>query len=155
MATAGVSTLGILFGWAAYSDSTPSKFTLLNRINAIGEISLETEQIDASALEDLVSRYVAGRQDTGGTFDVTINLTDETRDEWDKVINADSTGKGLWFEVYSPLLTDGFFIVAQPPKSIPLPAMDQNSLMTVTMQLTINEYKGMMTAIKPTASPGG
>lgn len=152
MATAGISTLGVLFGWAAYSETTPTSFTLLSRINSIGEISLETEQIDASSLEDMVSRYVAGRQDTGGTFDVTINLTDETRDEWDKVIKADSTGKGLWFEVYSPYLTDGFFLVAQPPKSIPLPAMDQNSLMNVTMQLTISEYKGMLTAVKPTAS---
>lgn len=152
MATAGISTLGVLFGWAAYSETTPTSFTLLSRINSIGEISLETEQIDASALEDMVSRYVAGRQDTGGTFDVTINLTDETRDEWDKVIKADTAGKGLWFEVYSPYLTDGFFLVAQPPKSIPLPAMDQNSLMNVTMQLTISEYKGMMTAVKPTAS---
>ena len=32
--------------------SMPSSFTLLTRINAIGGISLETEQIDASALED-------------------------------------------------------------------------------------------------------
>ncbi len=45
--------------------SLPSSFTVLTRINAIGGISLETEQIDASALEDYVTRYVAGRQDTG------------------------------------------------------------------------------------------
>lgn len=32
--------------------SMPGSFTLLTRINAIGGISLETEQIDASALED-------------------------------------------------------------------------------------------------------
>lgn len=53
MAAAGVSTLGIKFGYAAGTYSTkPSTFTLLTRINAIGGIALETEQIDASALED-------------------------------------------------------------------------------------------------------
>lgn len=45
MAQAGVSTLGIKLGWAIGS-SKPAAFTQLNRINAIGGISLETEQID-------------------------------------------------------------------------------------------------------------
>jgi hypothetical protein len=56
----------IKFGYAVESyDTVPSSFTLLNRINNIAGISLETEQIDASALEDYVTRYIAGRQDTG------------------------------------------------------------------------------------------
>lgn len=53
MAAAGVSSLGLLLGYAGGTyDTKPASFTLLNRINAIGGISLETEQIDASALED-------------------------------------------------------------------------------------------------------
>lgn len=64
MARPGVSTLGIKLGWNIGS-SMPSSFQVLTRINAIGGISLETEQIDASALEDYVTRYIAGRQDTG------------------------------------------------------------------------------------------
>lgn len=51
MAAPGVSTLGILLGWNI-GTSMPSSFTKMTRINAIGGISLETEQIDASALED-------------------------------------------------------------------------------------------------------
>ena len=54
----------IKLGWNIGS-SMPSSFNVLTRINAIGGISLETEQIDASALEDYVTRYIAGRQDTG------------------------------------------------------------------------------------------
>ena len=66
MAAAGVSSLGLLLGYAGGTyDTKPSSFTLLTRINAIGGIALETEQIDASALEDLVTRYVAGRADSG------------------------------------------------------------------------------------------
>lgn len=66
MAAAGVSSLGLLLGYAGGTyDTKPGSFTLLTRINAIGGIALETEQIDASALEDLVTRYVAGRADSG------------------------------------------------------------------------------------------
>lgn len=45
MAQPGISTLGIKLGYGIGS-SMPSSFTLLTRINAIGGISLETEQID-------------------------------------------------------------------------------------------------------------
>lgn len=45
MAAPGVSTLGIKLGYGIGS-SLPSSFTWLTRINAIGGISLETEQID-------------------------------------------------------------------------------------------------------------
>lgn len=66
MAAPGVSTLGVLLGYSAtVSETKPSSFTLLHRINEIGEISLEVEQIDASALEDYVAKYVEGRADTG------------------------------------------------------------------------------------------
>lgn len=41
----GISTIGIKLGWAI-GISKPSAFTQLHRINAIGGISLETEQID-------------------------------------------------------------------------------------------------------------
>lgn len=152
---AGVSTLGVEMFYAEFGGGTlpVSGYTKLNRINAIGEISLETEQIDASALEDLVSRYVAGRQDSGGTWEVTVNLTDETRDEWETLITTynsdDNKGKGLWFQVASPYLEDAFYVLAQPPQAIPLPSMDQNGLMTVSMTLTISEYKGMNTKHVP------
>ncbi len=43
----------------------PAAFTQLERCNNISGINLSTEQIDASSLEDYVTKYVAGRQDTG------------------------------------------------------------------------------------------
>ena len=62
MALAGISTLGITFGYGAETTAgeKPSAFKQLTRINAIGGITIENEQIDASALEDAVSRYVQG-----------------------------------------------------------------------------------------------
>lgn len=155
MAAPGISTLGVLLGYSATPSTTkPTAFTLLHRINAIGGISISPEQIDASALEDLVSRYVEGRSDTGGTVSITVNATDDTIEEWDKVFKAsDEAGEeGLWFEVYSPYLTKAFYFIAQTPSSFPMPEQGQNALMTVEIPLTIVEYKGLDTAQKPTDS---
>lgn len=151
MAVAGVSTLGIKLGWAIGS-SMPSSFTRLTRINAIGGISLETEQIDASALEDYVTRYIAGRQDSGGNFPITVNITDDTIAEWTDLIaayNAKSNDEALYLEVWSPYLTNAFFIKSQPPQVLPMSEMAQNELQTIEIGMTIEEYLGMDTAVEP------
>ena len=81
MALAGISTLGITlsYGVETTAGTKPATFNLLTRINAIGGITQDTEQIDASALEDTSSKYIAGRADTGGTVSVTVNLTPDRR----------------------------------------------------------------------------
>lgn len=148
MATAGISTLGITFGYGveAEAGTKPTAFTKLTRINSIGGINIEPEQIDASALEDLITRNVAGRSDTGGTVTITVNFTEETKAEWKKVISdyeALTDGKQMWFETIVPGFADAFFVVAQPPKQIPQPEIGQNELLTIEMNLTIEDYKGM------------
>lgn len=152
--TAGVSTLGVKFGWGIGSgDTKPSAFTWLERCNSVGGIALSTEQIDASALEDEISRYIAGRQDTGGTFSATFNLTTEVVTQLEAMItayNGLTSGQKLWTEVWSPFLTDGFYAIVQAPKHIPQPDMSQNELMTVEMTFILEEYKGMSAGIEPT-----
>ena len=144
----GLSTLGITFGYGVESSAgtKPSSFTQLNRINNIGGISMDVEQIDASALEDTQTKYVAGRADTGGQWEVTVNFTDETADEWADLITAYNTAQAsnlnLWFEVILPNQTDAFFVVAQPPQQLPMPEIGQNELLTVAISLTVVEYKG-------------
>lgn len=153
MALAGMSTLGITFGYGVEDTAgvKPTAFTQLNRINSIGGITIENEQIDASALEDMVSRYVQGRADTGGAFPVSINFTPETNEEWKDVIEeyslAAADGKRMWFETIIPGFNEAFFVVAQPPTAIPQPEIGQNELLVVEMNLTIEEYKGMDTKV--------
>lgn len=150
--TAGVSTLGVKFGYGVGTSTAPQSVTWLERCNQIGGISLETEQIDASALEDEISKYVAGRQDTGGTWTVTFNVTDEVVTQLEAMITAYqglTSGQKMWFEVWSPYLTKAFWVVAQPPLHIPMPEVGQNELQTVEMTFTIEDYKGMLTAVEP------
>lgn len=146
---AGISTLGIKFGYGVetVAGQKPTTFKRLHRINSIGGITIENEKIDASSLEDLTSRYVQGRGDTGGTFAVGVNLTTETLAEWKAVIaeynEAFEAGKRVWWETVIPGFDEAFFVVAQPPTAIPQPDFAQNELLVVDMNLTIEEYLGM------------
>lgn len=149
---AGVSTLGITFGYGTETTAgtKPTKFTQLTRINSIGGIDVENEQIDASAIEDFVSRYVQGRADTGGNFPIGVNFTPDTKKEWATLItayNALTGGKRMWFEVVIPGFDEAFFIVAQPPSMISLPEIGGNELLSNTFNLVIEEYKGMETKV--------
>ena len=152
MAVAGISTLGITFGYGVETTAgtKPATFSQLTRINNIGGLSIEPEQIDASALEDFVTRYIAGRADTGGSVPITVNATDATITEWEAVITAYeglTGGAKMWFEVISADLTKAFFFVAQPPSTLPMPEMGQNELLTMEIPLTIEEYKGLDTKV--------
>lgn len=152
MAVAGLSSLGITFGYGTETTAgtKPTTFNTLTRINQIGGITIEPEVIDASALEDAVTRNIKGRADTGGTWAVTVNFTADTKKEWTDLIAAYKAltgGKRMWFEVLHPQLEDAFFVVAQPPEQIPMPETGQNELWTIEMNLTIEEYKGMDTKV--------
>lgn len=148
MALAGISTLGITFGYGVETSAgvKPTTFKQLTRINSIGGIAIENEQIDASALEDVTSRYIQGRGDTGGTFPVGVNFTPETLTEWTEVIEEYNTAKKnglrMWFQTIVPGFSEGDFVVAQPPTKIPSPEKSQNELLVVEMNLTIEEYVG-------------
>ena len=58
----------------------------------------------------------------------------------------------MWFEVVIPGISDAFFVIAQPPEQIPMPEIGQNELLTVEMNLTIEEYKGLDTKVELTKS---
>lgn len=155
MALAGISTLGILFGYAAETTAgtQPTTFTKLTRINSIGEINIEPEQIDASAIEDDITKYVAGRSDTGGSLPIQVNATPETITEWETLIssyNSLDSGKEMWFNTYIEKLGKSFMVKAQPPAKLPQPEIGQNSLLVMTINLTIVSYEGAVTAVKPT-----
>lgn len=146
MAVSGVSTLNMRLAYGAYSsnDSLPGSVTAMGRINAIGEISLSQESIDASAIEDTVTQYVEGRSDTGGEWTVTVNVTDETITEWNTI-----KGTTKWFEVYHPNLTKAWFVAAAVPAKLPLSAIDQNGLLTMEISLVVKFYHGLDTKVAP------
>ena len=146
MADYGLSTLGVRL-YAAESATgakvtTASAYSLLTRINSIGEMTMEANSIDASALEDYVTHYVAERSDVSDTFPVTINLTNETEEEWAALL-----GKKVCFLISIPGLTKQIFVIATVPSKLPAPGFDQNGLMTTTINCTTNDFIGFDTAV--------
>lgn len=152
---AGVSTNGVklLYGIETEAGVKPATFTQLHRISNIGGIDLQPEQIDASALEDLASSYIAGRSDTNGTWAVEVNLTNETITEWTTLISASKSARNnnlnTWFEVVVEGLDEAFFVIAETPSQIPMPDVSQNVALVGTMNLTVNTYKGLDTKVVP------
>nr|DAV21399.1 MAG TPA: tail tube protein [Caudoviricetes sp.] len=150
---ADLTTLGVTvhYGVETVKGTKPTTFTWLKRCSAIGGISLDTEQIDVSALEDYITQYAAGRQDTGGTWELTFNLNADVITAIKKLFADAKTAKGkefrVWFEVVFPDLADAFFVVAEPGREIPLPEIGQNEAATLPLTLIINEYKGLDTKV--------
>lgn len=158
MAQAGISTLGVKLSYGVETTAgvKPTTFDVLHRINSIGGISIEPETIDASALEDTVTRSVAGRGTSAGNFTIGVNVTNDTIAEWEKVI-ADykevmDDGLRVWWQVSSPSLERAYYIAAQPPLEIPMPDIGQNELLVVEIPLTIDEFLGMQAKVEPNDS---
>lgn len=154
-AVAGLSTLGVTFSYGVETTAgtKPTTFKLLSRINSIGEITVTPEPIDASALEDRQTRKIAGRDTVSDTVTVTVNKTDETIEEWKKVItayNGLTGGKRMWFQEITPGITDAEFFVAQPPSKLPITSKEQNGLLTMALNLIIEEMVGTDTKVEPT-----
>lgn len=151
MADAGLSTLGVTF-WGAESTTgtkvtTASDYKQFTRINAIGEVTIDPENIDASALEDYFTRNVPGRSTLTDSLAITINLTDATATEWESVL-----GKKMCFMTVVPGLTGAFFVIANVPNKIPQPAFDQNGLLTVAINCTVDEFIGLDEKVEVTVT---
>jgi hypothetical protein len=138
---AGLSTLGIKVYQALSADqkkvTDASAYSQLTRINSIGEASITPENIDASALEDLVSRYVAGRATVTDSLAITINQTDDTMTEWTALL-----GKTICIMIDVPDLSQACFAIVTVPNQLPLSPIDQNGLLTMAINCTINNFIG-------------
>lgn len=145
-----LTTLGVTFGYGieTTAGTKPTTFTQLKRCNSIGGISLNTEQIDVSALEDYLTQYASGRQDTGGTWEVIFNMNPDITIPAIKKLYSDSktakaSGLATWFEVVFENMDDAFFVVAETGREIPMPDISQSEAATLPITLIISQYKGL------------
>ena len=146
---AGLSTLGITFGYAIGS-TKPASFTQLEHIVSIGEMTVEPETIDVSCLEDYTSKFVAGRGTITDSLPVVVNFTDEVEQQWDAVLSAyaaRTTGQTCWFEIIIPGKSKAAFFKAAPPAKLPIPSMEQNGSFQATINLTVEDLVGWDTKV--------
>lgn len=142
----GISTLGVKLYGAESADgkkvTESSSYELYGRINSIGEVSVDPASIDASALEDYVTKRIAGRSDVSETLTIGVNLTDETLTAWEAI-----KGKKVCWMIDIPSLTKAVFVVGEVPSTLPLPGLDQNALLVMSVNLIVNDFIGFDTKI--------
>ena len=84
-------------------------------------------------------------------------MTDDVVTQLEAMIDEYTTAKAsslqMWFEVWHPDMDKGFFVIAEPPKFLPMPEFGQNELQTIELTFTIVEYKGQLDAVKPVENP--
>lgn len=150
-----LTTIGVKLGYAIETSKgqKPTEFTWLKRCKSIAGIELTTDKIDLTALEDKIKQYAEGVADTGGDWSLTFGLNDDVVTKLAKLredsVAAKNDGKATWFNVWFPGLAKSFFIIAEPGM-IPLPEIGVASPAEIKINCTINEYKGLETAIEPT-----
>lgn len=152
----GISMVGSMLAYAneTVAGTKPSTFAQVFRVQSFGGITLTQNQVEVTATDDIVSKFIGGRQDTGGTVDVVVYVTPETMAQWDDIIDEYYTsdgGKLQWYELYVPGLTNGWFFKLQPPRKLPSPELTNgDDAYVLTIPMIINEYVGKDTAVKPT-----
>lgn len=78
---------------------------------------------------------------------------DQIKTLYTAAATAKNSGKGVWFQVQFPSMSDAFFVVAECGTEIPLPEVGQNEAATMSISLVISEYKGLLP--KVTWATGG
>ena len=154
-----LTTLGVTVGYGieTVKGQKPATFYQLEECSSIGGIELSTEQIDVSALEDYVTQYAAGRQDTGGDWTLGFQMDpDKSVAQIKALYSASATarqsGLATWFEVVFPDMSDAFFVIAECGSAVPMPEIGQNEAATMDISLVISEYKGLDTKVALTPS---
>ena len=147
---AGLSTLGVKASYAVetVAGTKPSTGWLqLERLTSIGGLSLSTEQIDVTAIEDVFKRYAAGQQDTGGNIEIGFNVTPEVIAQIEKLFNASNTAKSAskatWLQISHDDMSRAFFIKIECPRAIPVPETSANSAWQITVNFIVSSYEGL------------
>lgn len=157
---ADLSTIGVKIGYAVATTNgaKPTSFTWLERCKSIGGISLSQETIDVTALEDYIMQYAEGRADTGGAWELTFGVNDDVVTSLETMLSeaatAKTAGKEIWWDVWFPGLKKSFYVIATPGTKIALPEIGGGAAAEFPISLTVNEYKGLDTAIEPKAASG-
>lgn len=152
-----LSTLGVqlAYGVETIAGTKPETFTSITGIKSIPDLNPEPNSIQVTPLsETQYHQYVDGLKDISGALSFGANLTEAFITEWEAIYSAyttaKETGKKVWFEIYHPELTKGFFFIGNP-SPLGLSAMEVDASLDINVYVVPTEVKGYDTAIKPTA----
>lgn len=145
-----ITTVGASVSYAveATAGTRPtSGFTKIPDVNTAPEIALDVDALDASNIEDLITRYVAGRQDPGGAKAFTLNHTEAAITAWATLCTASATakasGKLTWIQYkYPSPASKAFFFAIDPVTPLGNAGIEQNSVSTLNATFVVTKVEG-------------
>lgn len=138
-----LSTAGVTLNYCVETTSgtrPTTGYTKIPEVKSIPELNPEPDTLDSTTLEATEYRtYIAGLKDMGGSLGFTANLTQDSMDTWDTVVEAydtaAATNKAMWFCVIVPGLTNALYFTGQP-SPMGLPSMDVSAVLETTLYIT-------------------
>ncbi len=138
-----LSTAGVTLNYCVETTSgtrPTTGYTKIPEVKSIPELNPEPDTLDSTTLESTEYRtYIAGLKDMGGSLGFTANLTQDSMDTWDTVVEAYDTAaaanKAMWFCVIVPGLTNALYFTGQP-SPMGLPSMDVSAVLETTLYIT-------------------
>nr|DAG79764.1 MAG TPA: tail tube protein [Caudoviricetes sp.] len=138
-----LSTAGVTLNYCVETTSgtrPTTGYTKIPEVKSIPELNPEPDTLDSTTLEATEYRtYIAGLKDMGGSLGFTANLTQDSMDTWDAVVEAYNTAaaanKAMWFCVIVPGLTNALYFTGQP-SPMGLPSMDVSAVLETTLYIT-------------------
>ena len=159
MARLGLSSIGIKIGFQIETDKgvKPTTFKWFENCSAAGGSTNDRDQIDVTPMDETsYRRYRAGLGDSGGTKSLTFFLDNEGGiiDDWKELQQLAKTaaadGKACWMEKWYPDMPYAYFCTIEPGE-LPDPDLSVASAVEMEINNVVNEDKGWLDAVEPTA----
>lgn len=137
------STAGIRFGYAVETTAgtRPSaNYTFIKELKSIPDNNPEPEQLETTTLDETVSKtYIPGLKDPGGALTFTANLTEEFKEQWEKLVTDYETGRttdlATWFVAIFPGISEACYFQGSPT-SLGLPGAEVNEVQEIDVYIS-------------------
>lgn len=138
-----LSTAGVKVYYAVETEkgTRPSaSWTQLKEIKSVPDFNPEPGNLETTNLEESEWRtYVPGLKDLGGSLPFLANLTEDSMNAWEALVEAyetgASTGLSTWFVVVIPGLTKSLYFMGQP-SPMGMPGMEVDSVLEVNFYIS-------------------
>lgn len=141
MAIKNLTTAGVVFSYGVetVAGTKPTAFTRINGIKSIPSLNPAPQTLDATTLDNVEYKsYVNALKDMGGALEFKFNMSQYLFDTWEQVMEdyeALTDGKGMWFQITIPGITNSFFFKGEP-SALGLPQIETAALLEASVYIT-------------------
>ena len=153
LSTAGIHLYYAVEETAGTRPTLKSAYKDLPGVKSTPSLNPSPEALETTSLNETEYKtYIDGLKDLGGALEFTWNLTQELVTIWEELMTAyeeaKAAGKGTWFLIDIPGLTEGLYFKGNP-SDMGIPETSVNSVLEITNYIT--PTSAPIKAAKPTS----